>query len=151
MPKRGKKKSGDGREEYEGRPADLTFGAFLPKARNGPQAIFSQENDEIANTDAQAQTANDSFPTEAPQSSEQIQEYTVTRTKKGKLPISYENRSKGKKVTVISNVSGNGELLLAELRKRLGVGGVSRGTFIELQGDQQKFVDEFFSKHPCVK
>ena len=75
----------------------------------------------------------------------------MTRTKKGKLPITYENRSKGKKVTVISNIGGNAELLLAELRKRLGVGGVSRGSFIELQGDQQKFVEHFLNKHPCLK
>lgn len=152
MPKRGKEKSGDGREEYEGRPAELTFAAFLPTALNEPQTTFSQENDETA-AGAWAQTQNDIFPTELPQrqSSEQVQKYTVTRTKKGKLPITYENRSKGKKVTVVSNISGNAELLLTELRKRLGVGGVARGTFIELQGDQQKFVEEFLSKHPCVK
>ena len=151
MPKRGKKKSGDGREEYEGRPTELTFAAFLSTALNEPQTTSTQENDKTASARAIASTQNDIFPTELPQNSEQVQEYTVTRTKKGKLPITYENRSKGKKVTVVSNVSGNAELLLTELRKRLGVGGVARGTFIELQGDQQKFVEEFLNKHPCVK
>jgi translation initiation factor 1 (eIF-1/SUI1) len=151
MPKRGKKKSGDGREEYEGRPAELTFAAFLPTAANEIQTTFTQESHETTTTGAEAQTPDDISPTELPQSSERAQEYTVTRTKKGKLPITYENRSKGKKVTVVSNVGGNAEVLLAELRKRLGVGGVSRGTFIELQGDQQKFVEQFLNKHPCVK
>jgi translation initiation factor 1 (eIF-1/SUI1) len=150
MPKRGKKKSGDGREQYEGRPAELTFAAFLPTDINETQTGFSEENHE-ASTSAEAQTQNDILPTEFPQSSERAQEYTVTRTKKGKLPITYENRSKGKKVTVVSNISGNAEQLLAELRRRLGVGGVSRGAFIELQGDQQKFVEQFLNKHPCVK
>jgi translation initiation factor 1 (eIF-1/SUI1) len=151
MPKRGKKKSGDGREQYEGRPAELTFAAFLPTAIHETQTAFSQENHETASTSAEAQTQDDILPTEFLQSSERAQEYTVTRTKKGKLPITYENRSKGKKVTVISNISGNAEQLLAELRRRLGVGGVSRGAFIELQGDQQKFVEQFLNKHPCVK
>lgn len=151
MPKRGKKKSGDGREEYEGRPTELTFATFLPTAANETQTTFRQESHETTTTGAEGQMQDDISPTELPQSSERAQEYTVTRTKKGKLPITYENRSKGKKVTVVSNVGGNAEVLLAELRKRLGVGGVSRGTFIELQGDQQKFVEQFLNKHPCVK
>ena len=152
MPKRGKKTSGDGREEYEGRPPELTFAAFLSTAENQTQRTFLQENHETGGTaSSEVQNQDDISSTEFPLGSKQSQEYTVTRTKKGKLPISYENRSKGKKVTVISNVSGNAELLLTELRKRLGVGGVSRGTFIELQGDQQKFVEQFLNKHPCIK
>ena len=148
MPKRGKKKSGDGREQYEGRPAEVTFAAFLPTAINEAQTPLGSDDE---TTSSKAQTEDNTPPIELYQSSEDAQGYTVTRTKKGKLPITYENRSKGKKVTVISNIGGNAELLLAELRKRLGVGGVSRGSFIELQGDQQKFVEQFLNKHPCLK
>ena len=148
MPKRGKKKSGDGREQYEGRPAEVTFAAFLPTAINEAQTPLGSDDE---TTSSKAQTEDNTPPIELSQSSEDAQGYTVTRTKKGKLPITYENRSKGKKVTVISNIGGNAELLLAELRKRLGVGGVSRGSFIELQGDQQKFVEQFLNKHPCLK
>ena len=148
MPKRGKKKSGDGREQYEGRPAEVTFAAFLPTAINEAQTPLGSDDE---TTSSKAQTEDNTPPIELYQSSEDAQGYTVTRTKKGKLPITYENRSKGKKVTVISNIGGNAELLLAELRKRLGVGGVSRGSFIELQGDQQKFVEQFLNKHSCLK
>lgn len=152
MPKRGKQKSGDGREQYEGRPAELTFAAFLPTAVNETQTSLTvQQGHDSASTSTQSETQANFSLTELPQSTEQTPMYTVNKTKKGKLPITYENRSKGKKVTVISNISGNAELLLVELRKRLGVGGVSRGTFIELQGDQQKFVEQFLNKHPCVK
>ena len=148
MPKRGKKNSGDGREQYEGRPAEVTFAAFLPTAIH--EAQTPQESPDET-TSSKSPTEDNTPPIQLSQSSEDAQGYTVTRTKKGKLPITYENRSKGKKVTVISNIGGNAELLLAELRKRLGVGGVSRGTFIELQGDQQKFVEQFLNKHPCLK
>lgn len=154
MPKRGKIKSGDGREQYEGRPAELTFAAFLSTSTNETQATLkSQETKETATASASAeeQIQDDIFPEQFSNRHEQGREYTVTRTKKRKLPITYENRSKGKKVTVVSNITGNAEVLVVELRKRLGVGGVSRGTFIELQGDQQKFVEQFLKNHPCVK
>ena len=151
MPKRGKKKSGDGREEYERGPGEVTFAAFLPTTVREAQTPLTEESHKTPTTSSRARAEDNTARTELAQSSEQTQQYTVTRTKKGKLPITYENRSKGKKVTVISNIGGNAELLLAELRKRLGVGGVSRGTFIELQGDQQKFVEQFLNKHPCVK
>lgn len=151
MPKRGKQKSGDGREQYEGRPAELTFAAFLPTAVNETHTLTEQQGHDSASTSTQSETQTDFSSIELPQSTEQTPMYNVNKTKKGKLPITYENRSKGKKVTVISNITGDAELLLAELRKRLGVGGVSRGTFIELQGDQQKFVQQFLNKHPCVK
>lgn len=141
MPK-GRKKKSD-RDEFEGRPAGLTFAAFLPESavreetrngeKNGTASINNKEDDSMTEM-------NDSTP-----------EFTVRRTKKGKLPISYENRSKGKKVTVIANVSGNADALLAELKKRLGVGGVSRGTYIELQGNQMVYVEKFFEGHPCLK
>lgn len=148
MPKRGKRKAGDGREEYEGRPANLTLGAFLqtPSQDQASASVVLS-----VRTDTEPEETPEEQQQETSEVSTEGQAFVVTRTKKGKLPITYENRSKGKKVTVISNVSGNADLLVTELRKRLGVGGVSRGTFVELQGDQQKYVEQFLSKHPCLK
>ena len=148
MPKRGKKKQGDGRDEYEGRPANLTFGAFLQTPQSSVE-LSLQTDVEPCSGPSQDGTETCENPREEPT---EEQAFFVTRTKKGKLPITYENRSKGKKVTVISNVSGNSDILLSELRKRLGVGGVSRGAFVELQGDQQKAVTDFLnSNRSCLK
>ena len=132
----------DRRDEHEGRPANLTLGSFF---QTSSVSLLTQTDAAPESTPAiDEQTTTTEKPKEN-------QDFFVTRTKKGKLPITYENRSKGKKVTVISNVSGNADALLTELRRRLGVGGVSRGTFVELQGDQQKSVEDFLNKHPCIK
>ena len=137
MPKRGKRNREDDKDVYEGRPPDLTLGAFFQTTQE--QCVeTTSSNDVVEQADEEP-------------AQEESQLFFVTRTKKGKLPITYENRSKGKKVTVISNVSGDAEGLVTELRRRLGVGGVSRGTFVELQGDQQKHVEQFLTKHPCLK
>ena len=78
--------------------------------------------------------------------------FFVKRTKKGKLPISYENRAKGKKVTVIGNVSGDPSILLQELKKKIGAGGVVRGDCVEIQGDHQAVVESFLKSHrSCLK
>jgi translation initiation factor 1 (eIF-1/SUI1) len=42
--------------------------------------------------------------------------YWIQASKKGSLPIGFETRKKGKKVTVISNVHGDGDALLAALK-----------------------------------
>ena len=47
--------------------------------------------------------------------------------------MSVESRSRGKTVTVIHNVSGDVEALLAELKKSLGGGGVARDGNVEVQ------------------
>ena len=52
--------------------------------------------------------------------------YTISKTKKGSLPIRLESRNKGKKVTVIFNVSGDAKELLKELKHAAGCGGVIR-------------------------
>ena len=77
--------------------------------------------------------------------------FAVKRTKKGKIPISYENRAKGKKVTVVSNVTGDPGILLHELKKKIGAGGVVRGETVEIQGDHQVLVENFLTGHPCLK
>eukprot|EP00092_Neocalanus_flemingeri_P093544 GFUD01118897.1.p1 GENE.GFUD01118897.1~~GFUD01118897.1.p1 ORF type:complete len:183 (-),score=63.49 GFUD01118897.1:59-607(-) len=69
--------------------------------------------------------------------------YTIGKTKKGSLPIRVENRNKGKKVTVIFNVSGNLKELLSELKHAAGSGGVVREDTVEIQGDKSEFVEKF--------
>ena len=43
-------------------------------------------------------------------------QYWIKASKKGGLPVGLETRKKGKKVTVISNVHGDGNALLAALK-----------------------------------
>jgi len=69
--------------------------------------------------------------------------YTIGRTKKGSLPIRVENRNKGKKVTVVFNVTGDLRLLLSELKQAAGSGGVVRDDTVEIQGDKADFVEKF--------
>ena len=52
--------------------------------------------------------------------------YMVLGSKKGGFPVSIESRAKGKKVTVIHNVSGDVSLLLSDLKSAVGSGGVVR-------------------------
>jgi len=77
-----------------------------------------------------------------------IRPWTVGKTRKGGFAISIERRAKGKQVTVLRNVSGDAEVLLRELKKRCGAGGVVREEAIELQGDHQAAVLEFLKHLP---
>ena len=61
--------------------------------------------------------------------------YSVGRTRKGGWPVRTERRAAGKTVTVVENVSGDAEALLAALRKRCGAGGAVRDGAVEIQGD----------------
>lgn len=153
MPKRNKK--GLQESEREGRPAELTLANFL----TGSLASQTAQSPNVSLSTA----ASAAGPTERPESTAAEsgfnQEGTVSgtvgfsvkRTKKGKLPISYENRAKGKKVTVISNVTGDCGILLQELKKKIGAGGVVRGDTVEIQGDHQVVVEKFLTGHRCLK
>ena len=148
MPKRGKK--GVQETEKEGRPTELTFASFLTsslKTRRA-QPLFKDTveehgatcSSELGSDKDQGETTNETVG------------FFVKRTKKGKLPISYENRAKGKKVTVISNVSGDPAILLHELKKKIVAGGVVRGESVEIQGDHQVVVENFLRSHKsCLK
>ena len=69
--------------------------------------------------------------------------FHIAKTKKGSLPIRLENRNKGKKVTVIFNVSGDARELLKELKHAAGCGGVIREDTVELQGDRVDLLEKF--------
>ena len=152
MPKRRKQKP---EEEREGRPPDLTLASFLcfptvstscegtssshPGSSSHEPLLDGAELHTVEPASTQQLAREDSIPA-----------FSVHKSKKGKLPITYENRAKGKKVTVVSNVCGQADLLLSELKRRSGAGGAVRGETIELQGDHQVFLTKFLSDHPCV-
>ena len=155
MPKRSRK--GVKESENDGRPPELTFTSFLTGSLTSQS---SQVLDESCSEDFGASTATRGAVgfsdlgsgAEANLKQGETSGFFVQRTKKGKLPISYENRAKGKKVTVIVNVSGDPNILLQELKKKIGAGGVVRGETVELQGDHQVQVEKFLLNHKsCLK
>jgi translation initiation factor 1 (eIF-1/SUI1) len=73
--------------------------------------------------------------------------FRVHKTRKGGWPVSFEKRAAGKLVTVIQNVSGDGNALLKLLRKHCATGGVYKDGAIELQGDHRAKVGAWFDKH----
>jgi translation initiation factor 1 (eIF-1/SUI1) len=70
-----------------------------------------------------------------------VTSFRVGRTKKGGYPIFVEKRSAGKTVTVIRNVSGDTEALLALLKKRCAAGGKAFEDWVEVQGDHREKVE----------
>jgi translation initiation factor 1 (eIF-1/SUI1) len=81
-----------------------------------------------------------------PEATEPTLPFSVARTRKGGWPVRIEKRASDKVVTVIENVSGNGEALLALLRKQCGAGGVVREDCVEVQGDHRAGVEMLLSK-----
>ena len=145
MPKRGKK--GHQETEQERRPPDLTLASFL----TGSLASQSLQNSS-KNSEASTSKTEPELGLQQEQAATGTLGFFVKRTKKGKLPISYENRAKGKKVTVISNVTGDPSILLQELKKKIGAGGVVREDCVEIQGDHQAVVESFLQRHrSCLK
>ncbi len=69
--------------------------------------------------------------------------YQVGRTRKGGYPVSLERRAGGKTATILRNVSGDAEALLALLKKRCAAGGGIAGDAIEIQGDQCVRIEAF--------
>lgn len=75
--------------------------------------------------------------------------YQIARTRKGGYDLAFENRAKGKGVTVLRGVTGNAEALLSELKKRCGAGGTVREGAVEIQGDHRKAI-EFYLREQGV-
>ena len=88
------------------------------------------ENNKVLTNSSATTTASASTPPVATSSSDPSDKnrlpYTISKTKKGSLPIRLESRNKGKKVTVIFNVTGDAKELLKELKHAAGCGGVIR-------------------------
>ena len=97
-----------------------------------------------AATPSSSSSSTSSVPTAAAASSSKPElPFHIAKTKKGSLPIRLENRNKGKKVTVIFNVSGDARELLKELKHAAGCGGVIREDTVELQGDRVDLLEKF--------
>lgn len=67
--------------------------------------------------------------------------FYIQRTRKGGMPLSLERRPGGKVATIIGNVQGDAEALLALLKKRCGAGGVVREAAVEIQGDHRSRIE----------
>lgn len=70
--------------------------------------------------------------------------FRIARTRKGGYPIFIERRAAGKTVTVIRNVSGDTESLLAMLKRHCAAGGKAFEDNIEIQGDHCAKVEALF-------
>eukprot|EP01116_Phalansterium_solitarium_P024437 TRINITY_DN8961_c0_g1_i2.p2 TRINITY_DN8961_c0_g1~~TRINITY_DN8961_c0_g1_i2.p2 ORF type:complete len:186 (-),score=36.39 TRINITY_DN8961_c0_g1_i2:139-696(-) len=77
--------------------------------------------------------------------------YIVHGSKKGGFPVTLETRARGKKVTIIHNVTGDSAALLADLKRAIGAGGVLRDNDVEIQGEHEERVAAFLVKSGCVK
>ena len=90
----------------------------------------NSENNKVLTNSSKTSAASASAPPVATSSSDPSCKdrlpYTISKTKKGSLPIRLESRNKGKKVTVIFNVTGDAKELLKELKHAAGCGGVIR-------------------------
>lgn len=71
----------------------------------------------------------------------------VMRTKKGGFPIYLEKRAKGKKVTVIRQVTGDSKLLLQTLKAKFGTGGLIKPGEVEIQGDFEDKLVKYFREN----
>lgn len=145
MPKRNNRVPKE--SDRERRPPELTLASFLSGSLASQTSVVSEG---ASSADQLDFVGTRSTSKEEEKTNETIG-FAVKRTKKGKIPISYENRSKGKKVTVVSNVTGDPGILLQELKKKIGAGGVVRGETVEIQGDHQVLVEKFLTGHPCLK
>eukprot|EP00928_Gymnodinium_smaydae_P010780 TRINITY_DN14062_c0_g2_i1.p1 TRINITY_DN14062_c0_g2~~TRINITY_DN14062_c0_g2_i1.p1 ORF type:complete len:890 (-),score=172.68 TRINITY_DN14062_c0_g2_i1:114-2783(-) len=81
--------------------------------------------------------------------------FSVHASKKGELPFRTEKRARGKKVTIIANVSGDATKLVRALQSMLGVGGTvrqaERGSWtVEVQGDQVARVTKALLDFGCL-
>ena len=75
----------------------------------------------------------------------------VMGSKKGGFPVSIEPRAKGKKVTVVHNVTGDLDQLCKDLKGAVGSGGVVRDGNVEVQGEHVARTEAFLLKKGCIK
>ena len=147
----------------EGRPSGgLSLADFLVPFQRGTTAKTSNQIKEedfpslgatpsasissVAAVPSAPSSTNTSVAVAAPSASETTSKplpYSISKTKKGSLPVRLESRNKGKKVTVIFNVSGDARELLKELKHAAGCGGVIREDTVELQGEKVDLVEKF--------
>ena len=127
MPPKGKKHSKTPNEE-EKRAPNITLASYLfPTAAQEP--IATSSSDEAASS---------------------ASECRVKRTKKGNAPVTVESVFGGRKVTIVSNITGDAKGLLKELKVRLGTGGELTEGRIEIQGDHATRVSAFLKEKKYI-
>ncbi|HPO16598.1 MAG TPA: hypothetical protein PLI09_24390 [Candidatus Hydrogenedentes bacterium] len=92
----------------------------------------------------------DNPPPHSPQAPPKIKSapaFRIARTKKGNYPIFLEKRAAGKTVTVIRNVSGDLDALLALLKKKCAAGGKAFEDSVEIQGDHCAKIESFLREN----
>jgi translation initiation factor 1 (eIF-1/SUI1) len=82
----------------------------------------------------------------APTENAPARPYRIAKTRKGGLPVTVEKRARGKVVTVVRNISGDGASLLKDLKRRCGAAGVVREDSIEIQGDHRGKVEAYLKE-----
>ena len=122
------------------KPPVSNVGVWGPSKDSVPSSV--QPVSSSAATPSTSSSSTSTVPTAASSSKPELP-FHIAKTKKGSLPIRLENRNKGKKVTVIFNVSGDARELLKELKHAAGCGGVIREDTVELQGDRVDLLEKF--------
>jgi len=90
------------------------------------------------------ESSGPALPHREPRKSEPQARFRVKRTRKGGYPILLEKRAAGKCVTIVRNLSGDAEALLALLKKHCAAGGKAFAESVEIQGDHRTKVEAFF-------
>ena len=173
MPKKNSK-SARQEDEHERKPQQITLGCFLKEGkprgkrqdeRDGkeqlkiqqgfassssaeclhsdncdvPTAVAIQPNGEQTTKDECDKVSAAVWATECKEEG-----FKVMRTKKGGYPIYLEKRAKGKKVTVVRQVTGDSKLLLQTLKTKFGTGGLIKPCEVEIQGDFEEKLMKYF-------
>lgn len=101
---------------------------------------------------SQSATAPAPAPSKSARSAKPELKYWVKGSKKGSFRITKERRKRGKVVTIVSNIGGDVNLMLKELRGALGTGGSynAQSNCLEMQGDCIKAVEKWLVKQHCL-
>ena len=141
-------------DEGEKRPQQITLGCFIKPAKargkaqaathdsNGlPDGGARQESERLLKTSVEC-TSSAAF-----EEGDEETGFKVMRTKKGGFPVYLEKRAKGKKVTVVRQVSGNSKSLLQTLKTKFGTGGLVKPGEVEIQGDFEEKLIKYFKEN----
>ena len=144
---RGKAQTEKQSDSFEGKQTPHCLGASLPAQAathdsNGlPDGGARQESERLLKTSVEC-TSSAAF-----EEGDEETGFKVMRTKKGGFPIYLEKRAKGKKVTVVRQVSGNSKSLLQTLKTKFGTGGLVKPGEVEIQGDFEEKLIKYFKEN----
>eukprot|EP00795_Rhopilema_esculentum_P002236 gene2236-17842_t len=164
-------------DEQERRPPSLTLGCFIKDARSRRNQNVAANDNLVDSTDCvvnptgqtleaisgakKSQAGYKELEKESGFQTFQVENsctacateertddlFKIMRTKKGGFPVYLEKRAKGKKVTVIRQVTGNSKHLLQLLKTKFGTGGLLKTGEVEIQGDFEEKVVKFLKEN----